>query len=138
MRVIKIQRNNKSKPQRAKRRSPARYALRHPAEKQAKSERGRSTKTTTDISPGHLSSWKDNCIFQIHQIKAIATSVMTTKCIQRELKGSYIIHQLSPCKKETTKTQNQPKQTETPKKLFSVQRLHGFRQVVQHVQVHAV
>ena len=35
------------------------------------------------LSPGRLSSRKDNCILQIHRINAVATSVMTTVCIQK-------------------------------------------------------
>ena len=35
------------------------------------------------LSPGRLSSRKDNCILQIHRINAVATSVMTTMCIQK-------------------------------------------------------
>ena len=32
------------------------------------------------LSPGRLSSRKDNCILKIHRIKAVATSIMTTMC----------------------------------------------------------
>ena len=35
------------------------------------------------LSPGRLSSQKDNSILQIHRINAVATSVMTTVCIQK-------------------------------------------------------
>ena len=35
------------------------------------------------LSPGRLASRKDNCSLQIHRINAVATSVMTTMCIQK-------------------------------------------------------
>ena len=35
------------------------------------------------LSPGRLSSRKDYCIVQIHRINAVATSVMTTVCMQK-------------------------------------------------------
>ena len=35
------------------------------------------------LSPGRLSSRKDNCILQIHRINAVATLVITTMCIQK-------------------------------------------------------
>ena len=38
--------------------------------------------------PGRLSSRKDNCILQIQRIKAVATSIMTTICLQKRTKGS--------------------------------------------------
>ena len=119
-RLNQNKRNSKSKPQRAKRRSPARYALRHPAEKQSKKRtRQGPTKTTTNISPGRLSSWKDNCILQIHQIKAMATSVTTTKCMQKRTeKDRYIIHQLSPCKKENNKNTKPTKTNGNTQKTF--------------------
>ena len=45
------------------------------------------------LSPGRLSSRKDNCILQIHRINAVATSVMTTMCIQKRTElDRYIIH----------------------------------------------
>ena len=45
------------------------------------------------LSPGRLSSRKDNCILQIHRIRAVATSVMMTMCIQKGTeKDRYIIH----------------------------------------------
>ena len=45
------------------------------------------------LSPGRLSSRKDNCILQIHRIDAVATSVITTMCIQKRTElDRYIIH----------------------------------------------
>ena len=37
------------------------------------------------LSPGRLSSRKDNCILQIHRIKAVATSIMTTMCLPKRI-----------------------------------------------------
>ena len=45
------------------------------------------------LSPGRLSSRKDNCILQIHRIKAVATSIMTTMCLRKRTEQDrYIIH----------------------------------------------
>ena len=70
------------------------------------------------LSPGRLSSRKDNCILQIRRINAVATSVMTTMCIQ---KRTELDHNPLSChrvkqKKQTTKTKHQTKHTETPQK----------------------
>ena len=37
------------------------------------------------LSPGRLPSRKDNCILQIHRIKAVATSIMTTMCLPKRI-----------------------------------------------------
>jgi hypothetical protein len=61
------------------------------------------------LSPGRLSSRKDNCILQIHRIKVVATSVVTTMCIQKRTEmDQYTIHWLPPCKSKTATKQTQP------------------------------
>ena len=69
------------------------------------------------LSPGRLSSRKDNCILQINRIKAAATSVVTTMCIQKRTElGKYTIHWLTPCRsKMATKQTQRTKQNKTTK-----------------------
>ena len=72
------------------------------------------------LSPGRLSSRKDNCILQIHRINAVATSVRTTMCIQKRTElDRYIIHWAVTVqnKKANNKDQKPNKtHTQTPKK----------------------
>ena len=69
------------------------------------------------LSPGRLSSRKDNCILQINRIKAAATSVVTTMCIQKGTElDQYTIHWLTPCGSKTaTKQTKKTTQTKTRK-----------------------
>ena len=65
------------------------------------------------LSPGRLSSRKDNCILQIHRIKAVATSVVTTK------RTDWISHNplADTCKNNSNKTKQstQEKQSKNNK-----------------------
>ena len=60
------------------------------------------------LSPGRLSSRKDNCILQIRRINAVATSVMTTMCIQ---KRTELDHNPLSCHRVKPKKANNKNQT---------------------------
>ena len=63
------------------------------------------------LSPGRLTNRKYNCILQIQRIRSVATSVLSTVCIKRELIGS--IHNPLCCHR--AKTGKQTAKTKTKK-----------------------
>ena len=68
------------------------------------------------LSPDRLSSRKDNCILQIHRIRSVATSVLSTMCIQKRTELDRLHNPLSCHRANQNSEQQKQQQSKTHKK----------------------